>query len=148
MSKFFSKDGGYLGLSKKNFTSGKKNVIFEGRRNISERKKMRKLKEEYNGWTNYETWNVNLHLDNEGYYDFLREEAASYEEAYEFGDYIKSFVEDELLYKTLESLKGMAGDLLKASLRMVNWREIAEQYIDKKKNKNTVVSKNRYGGIS
>lgn len=41
MSKFFSKDGKYLGLGKKNFTFGKKRVIFEGRRNISRRKKMR-----------------------------------------------------------------------------------------------------------
>jgi hypothetical protein len=47
------------------------------------------LSTEYNGWENYETWNVALWINNdEGLYDIARD-AGSYED---FIDYIRDFM--------------------------------------------------------
>ena len=60
----------------------------------------------YNGWTNYETWNVKLWIDNEQstYYDVTGHATEVYEQAteeetepdkYEFADWLKSYVEGQ-----------------------------------------------------
>ena len=79
--------------------------------------------EEYNGWSGYETWLVNLWLTNEpGSYEASREVAANGAEA------IKDLVEDW----TSEGIEpsSMVADLLGAALSRVNWREIAESLIE------------------
>jgi hypothetical protein len=92
----------------------------------------------YNGWTNYETWNVALWLDNDGanfweeraqecYNDaqatvnFTREEEATFALSKE----IKSEIEENT-----PTVTGMYADLLNASISAVNWHEIAEHYVD------------------
>jgi len=90
----------------------------------------------YNGWANYETWAVKLHLDNEQgtYYDVtghateMVTEAANAEmeaDAYEFESWLKDYVEE-----LLPELDGLACDLLRAALSEVNWQEIAEAYLE------------------
>lgn len=94
----------------------------------------------YNGWTNYETWLVNLWMDNEkGSQDFFREQAKEiYEDAaakpymtreevarQRFADWLKEFHEENR-----PELPGVYGDLLGAALSAVNWDEIARHYID------------------
>ena len=98
--------------------------------------------EGYNGWTNYETWLVNLWMDNSpGSQEFFREQAQEiYNEtdAYNTGlnkqEYARCRVADWLKqYHTEENrpeLPGMYGDLLGAALSAVNWDEIARHYID------------------
>jgi hypothetical protein len=104
----------------------------------------------YNGWTNYETWNLKLWLDND---------QASYQhwqhvarEAFSVGDvqkakrtlaeqletHITAVAGQILLSKNLEALIledaplliGFYSDILHASIREVNYWEIAQSMLD------------------
>ena len=100
----------------------------------------------YNGWTNYETWNVKLWMDNDqGSYEYWREQA---QEAYSRGYRINgplgdSFTrEEKAAYALAQQLKdeieesapdlgaSMFADLLGAALSEVNWHEIATSMIE------------------
>lgn len=93
----------------------------------------------YNGWSNYETWCVNLWLTNDsGSADWLEETAI---EALKDADGDRDDARDALA-QTLEQLHddaladrfpelsrgkgGVFGDLLGAAMSAVDWREIAE----------------------
>ena len=91
----------------------------------------------YNGWTNYETWNVKLWLDNdEGSYLYWRERAEErYAEGkeYEYMDAATSDLRDELQAFHEENAPAVSGtyaDLLNAALSEVNWYEIAESLME------------------
>lgn len=77
----------------------------------------------YNGWRNYETWLAALHLDS----DWLQEEAAQFEDASAFGEYIKDY-----LYELMEEYDmpkaGLFSDILDAGMRTIDFLEIAEHY--------------------
>jgi hypothetical protein len=105
----------------------------------------------YNGWFNYETWNVALWLGNEepayrhwtaqaqecweeaaapsanarltGREPFTREERA----VFLLADRLKSELEEE---NPLANQASMWSDLLGAAMSEVSWREIAQHYID------------------
>lgn len=108
----------------------------------------------YNGWTNYETWAVALWLDNEqGTQEHWRERAAYWLEnaeplkllpadsdtnkqenraAYELSKELKDQHEEQS-QEMLESYSlgsSLWADLLGAALSEVNWREIAEHFVD------------------
>lgn len=80
-------------------------------------------KANYNGWTNYATWRVNLEIfdgqDPEGF-DLDQD-------AYDLGKDLKAYAE-ELIIET--SSEGLARDYALAFLSEVNWTEIAEHVID------------------
>lgn len=91
----------------------------------------------YNGWKNYETWNVALWLGNDqGTYSMLSEMA---QEAYDDNDggddsaksdlakKIESFVDEN---NPLADQASMFSDLLGAALREVDYYEIAEHYME------------------
>jgi len=95
--------------------------------------------EEYNGWSNRETWAMKLHLDNDqALNDYAWEYARQWEEAreeksvYELGETLRYWVEEDLL--TLENIAGnrdlwlMLTDI--GSLYRVNWQEIAQTYAE------------------
>lgn len=96
----------------------------------------------YQGWRNYETWLVNLWMDNEqGSQDFFRETA---KEIYDqtdsynigmnktelarcrFADWLKQYHTEE----NKPELAGVYGDLLGGALSAVCWDEIARHHID------------------
>ena len=80
-------------------------------------------KANYNGWTNYATWRVNLEIfdgqDPEGF-DLTQD-------AYYLGKDLKAYAE-ELIIET--SSEGFARDYALAFLSDVNWTEIAEHVIE------------------
>lgn len=95
----------------------------------------------YNGWTNYETWNVKLWMDNdEGSY-FYWEEAA--QDAFdnadgETGEEKRDNAVGDLSRQIEREIKDAApdlgastyADLLGTALSEVNWYEIAESLLD------------------
>lgn len=103
-------------------------------------------KSEYNGWTNYETWLVNLWLNNdesivEWMIDKVRELRDFYTEPDEGGPSVNNAsvlramtiaVEDYMTEMVLEGIEegSLRFDILVQFLREVNWKEIADHMID------------------
>jgi hypothetical protein len=97
---------------------------------------------EYNGWTNYETWLANLWADKDGdgerwneYAKELLDEARDDGEdetkarataSGKLADRIKEEHEEHI--EQLD-LSGLMADLLNAGSREINWREIAERRV-------------------
>ena len=88
----------------------------------------------YNGWTNYETWNVKLWLDNEEstYHYWTGRTRQIWDDSdtpdnakYELSEALKDEITDEV-----PEITGMFADLIGAALGEVNWYEIAESYLD------------------
>jgi len=93
------------------------------------------MEKEYNGWTNYETWAVKLHWDNnEGDNKFFNTEARAFKNHNKsvglFADWLKAQAEEiqeSVLNGTAtEEAKMFIKDA--GSLWRVNWIEIAEAY--------------------
>lgn len=98
--------------------------------------------QDYNGWTNRETWATALHIDNdqallEIALDYARQEIEGHDEGeeinpYHLGQTLEEWLIDDLL--TFESVSGNQGlwvmllDI--GSLYRVNWRELADHYLD------------------
>lgn len=123
----------------------------EGEGQAYERNRQRES-QSYNGWTNYETWLVNVHLDNDegSYHDREALVAEAYDEAKEahedgtchhvrFG--MSSTLAECAAYRLSKSLQesvesnapegesGLYADLMTAALGSVNWRELADHYV-------------------
>jgi hypothetical protein len=82
------------------------------------------MEKTYNGWTNYETWRVNLEvfddLDPLEYFDLKQE-------PYDLGQDLKGFAEHVIDNGISE---GLAVDYAMAFLSNVNFREIAKHMIE------------------
>ena len=101
--------------------------------------------EKYNGWTNWETWCVNLWLDNsEGDQEYLRDmarqaiedsedpddkDAADRDARDTLADRIEAYV-TEAYEELVGNRCDMFTDLLTGSLNTVDWAEIAAAVID------------------
>lgn len=93
----------------------------------------------YNGWTNYETWLVNLWIDNdEGsqrFWQLLRRATDALESNEEdpngaesdLADALKESFEDQA--EAMTEVTGFWADLINSALGEVNWDEIAEHMI-------------------
>ena len=97
----------------------------------------------YNGWTNYETWNAKLWMDNdESSYSYWNEIAQEcYNDAEAGESYPSQTREDAAAYTLSERLKdeheeaapvvtGFYADILSAALSEVNWYEIAQSLLE------------------
>ena len=83
----------------------------------------------YNGWTNYETWRVNLEIfdgfDPTEYYSNLDST-----DVYGLGESLKEYAE-QVVFECGECNQGsLAGSYAQAFLDAVNWREIASSLIE------------------
>ena len=84
----------------------------------------------YNGWTNYETWKVNLEvIDGYDVTDILSDMGAdSREELVEgLAAHFEDFV-DAIAMPV--GINGFAADIVSSFLHKVNFEEIAEHYVD------------------
>jgi hypothetical protein len=73
--------------------------------------------ETYNGWTNWDTWNAKLWLDNEQW---------TAKEAYSCGAYLAPRGIERLKYLVLHCTQAVTGDGV--DMENVNWEEIFESY--------------------
>ena len=84
-------------------------------------------KQEYNGWTNYETWNYKLWLDNdEPSYKAMIKLAKKHNDAFDLSIELSKVAHDNA--PLLEA--SFYSDVLNASVREVNFFEIAESYLE------------------
>ncbi len=84
-------------------------------------------KQEYNGWTNYETWNYKLWIDNnQATYDAVRTLAKKHNDAFDLSIELSKVAQDNA--PLLEA--SFYSDVLNASIREVNFFEIAESYLE------------------
>lgn len=81
--------------------------------------------ETYNGWSNHETWNANLWLDQEYWVD----QAKGSESVYTLAEQMQTDQQD-LMDETIDSECGMFVDLLQSAFDQINWFEIAEHIYD------------------
>lgn len=96
--------------------------------------------QEYNGWTNRETWATALHINNDqGLYYHALDMASGYDGDKEgLTDALEEWITELLDMEEVLSapqaqrkeLISMASDI--GSLYRVNWREIAESFIEEK----------------
>lgn len=77
--------------------------------------------EKYNGWTNYETWKVNLELVDS---EYLGECLSDYDNFSDFINLIKYSVQ-EIAFDGLED-NSIASAAVSSMMYRVNWLEIAE----------------------
>ena len=101
------------------------------------------MSEEYNGWTNRETWAANLWIDNErGLYDLIqqlaREEINGHDEGetinpYFLGQRIEGLFDE--MFSDIAEMNQAGLNMLKdiGSLYRVNWDEIATAILDELK---------------
>lgn len=97
----------------------------------------------HNGWSNYETWNVKLWIDNDQHtHNYWLDQARKFYKYANKGHSITKF--DQAKYDLADTLKGsfeeeladcMPGascftGLLNAALSQVNWDEIANSFLE------------------
>src|SRR5690349_206052 len=99
----------------------------------------------YEGWSNYETWAVNLWLANdEGLYNYWRERVKELRAergarsvmlpktrkaiAADLAEELKAWADDAAPWDSLNGT--LWADLLTAALGEVDWREIADAWLD------------------
>lgn len=81
----------------------------------------------YNGWKNYETWLVNIWVTNdEGWNEYWQEAATDAASVSSLADALESEITDQAREQVGNN--GLLSDLLRAALREVDWREIAESF--------------------
>ena len=80
--------------------------------------------ETYNGWSNYNTWRVNLEIfDGMNPKEYFTNISSAYELSKELKEYVENYIEET-------SSEGLARDYAFAFLSEVNWHEIAHNMID------------------
>ena len=83
----------------------------------------------YNGWSTYETWLVNLWIQNDqALHAALHDEVMSAENLYDAREILKAWIDNEYDMYIEERGHGLFQDLLKGALSEVNWYEIAKNW--------------------
>jgi hypothetical protein len=87
---------------------------------------------EYNGWTNFETWQVALNISNEEYLeDEIRKviKRYDYKTDYEIADIVKNFIE-ELIYIEEYNIYKICDTWDVNSWSEVDWIDIVNTYLE------------------
>jgi hypothetical protein len=84
-------------------------------------------KNKYNGWTNYETWNYKLWLDNNyNAYNSVIELSKEHENAHDLSCALSDLANEN----APEISPSFYSDVMSDSIREVNFLEIAESYLE------------------
>ena len=85
----------------------------------------------YNGWTNWETWNFKLWIDNEeaSYNSIL--ELAEGKDKHELSKELKSWADD--MREEMAVGFGFFADVCNSAIKEINFHEIAESYLSEVK---------------
>lgn len=101
----------------------------------------------YNGWTNWDTWLVNLWIDNDGYAggslgvseeaDRIVEQALNDNEQHEaleesvgtLANWLKDTIDNDLREHN-GTVAGLLSDIINDFIQTVNWHEIAKHYCE------------------
>jgi len=87
---------------------------------------------DYNGWANYETWAVNLHLANDhGSYLLALEVAEEHDDRHDLADAYEEMIRGWLAVG-VEVMPDLAADLLIHAIDGVDWLELADEWITKR----------------
>jgi len=86
----------------------------------------------HNGWTNYETWLVNLWIQNdEELYNILREEVVEADTLFDAKELLLAWIDNEydlFIEAAGATHGGLLPDLLRGAMQAVNWYEIAKRW--------------------
>ena len=83
----------------------------------------------YNGWSTYETWLVNLWIQNsQSLYAALHAEVCEADTLYDAREILKAWLDNEYDWFVEENGHDLFQDLLKGALQEVNWYEIAKNW--------------------
>jgi hypothetical protein len=87
----------------------------------------------YNGWTNYETWLVNLWIQNdEDHYSQLHDMVVTVDTLFAAKEILEAWLDNEYDMYIERNPHGLFQDLIKGALSEVNWYEIAKNWRDEK----------------
>ena len=89
--------------------------------------------ESYNGWSNYDTWNFKLWLDNdrktqEMVFNFVKTSVVFYKKSADAIHNIRTQLEQYAEENAPKLENGFYSDVLSASIRSVNYYQIADAY--------------------
>ena len=85
----------------------------------------------YNGWSTYETWLVNLWIQNdEALHAALHDDVVSADTLYDAKQVLMSWLDNEYDMYVEHAPHGLFQDLLRGALSEVNWYEIAKNWRD------------------
>ena len=76
----------------------------------------------YNGWTNYATWRVNLELFDGQPCEWVRSSMSQYDVAEQLKEIVNEYLEMDG--------KGLVLDYARAFVSDVNWYDIAKHYVE------------------
>jgi len=97
------------------------------------------MSNKYNGWSNYETWNFKLWLDNDedlhnyiiGEIKKIKEIGTSHiHEVSEVSNFLRSYIDDNVPTLKVSDKNGFYQDILNGGLREINTHEVAESYLE------------------
>ena len=87
----------------------------------------------YNGWTNWETWMVNLHFEcfdftdqvDDGVFNDMDKNDIRCHVASYIQEYVESYLEE-----VVNTIDAFVSDVIYGTIQEVDWHDIADHYVD------------------